>query len=537
MFHFLLFLLTESAVVGRRALVVIDMTVGQWNGVSYRANTTLATVQKLMANSSEAPFDLIIDSHLAMACTPPEQGTICEIEWPRGKSATALLPVLRFPHVNYVAKESYSSFFGSTLDATLRAAGISIIYLAGINTDYCVFATALSAWERAYEVNVVLDAVTSVGGATGHADGLKMFHKFFIDYSSTQRVKLIQSADIPKRVHALTSPGGVYLDVGEPEAWTLDGQPLYPPAFKGLTLDGLDAQLAIARDALRTPPRDDPAKHVWLGRRLAYKWRYRESLEAYSAALADFPHDAHLHRHRGHRYVTTRNFTRAERDLAIAARLINGTADGWEPDGQPNQYNLPLSSRRFNVFYHLGLSRYLQADYAGAIEAYASLPSTGEYANDESLAAAAHWRYMALRRSGHAPGSAVVAEALANIQPGMRALDGGAYLQLCLLYKGLAPLPDLSNASGLELATLGYGVGHYHFYNGRHSEAIAVWKHVVQGSAYWAAFGFVAAEAELHHLGVALPPPLLPSRWRPSNPDVLGAHDSSPFVAAAAHAA
>ena len=36
-----------------------------------------------------------------------------------------------------------------------------------------------------------------------------------------------------------------------------------------------------------------------------------------------------------------------------------------------------------------------------------------------------------------------------------RELDGGAYTKLCLLYKGLGPLPDLSNASALELATLG----------------------------------------------------------------------------------
>ena len=40
----------------------------------------------------------------------------------------------------------------------------------------------------------------------------------------------------------------------EPEAWSLDGTPLYPPTFSGLTLEALDAQLSIAKAALRTPP-------------------------------------------------------------------------------------------------------------------------------------------------------------------------------------------------------------------------------------------------------------------------------------------
>lgn len=290
----------------------------------------------------------------------------------------------------------------------------------------------------------------------------------------------------------------------EPEAWSLDGTPLYPPVFSGLTLEALDAQLSIARDALRTPPVADPAKRVWLGRRLAYKWLYREALAAYSSAVDEFPRDAPLRRHRGHRLVTTRNFSLAEADLAEAERLINGTADGWEPDGEPNSFNLPLSSRHFNVRYHLGLARYLQGDWAGALSAYAAMPRHGPFANDESVAATAHWQYMALRRSGHAPDSAEVNATLEPIHPGMRALDGGAYLQLCLMHKGLRAPPDLSNASALDLATLGYGVGNYHYYAGRRAEAVDVWRRVLNTS-YWAAFGFIAAEAELHRLGELAP--------------------------------
>lgn len=179
----------------RRALIVIDMTVGQWESISYRRNSTLATVSKLMANKTVF-FDLIIDSHLAMKCVAPIQGTICEIQWPRGSEATALLPVLQSPHVTHVAKESYSSFTSTTLDGTLRNARIDTLYVVGINTNYCVFATTLSAWELSYNVRVVEDGVTSCDGEAGHAQGLEMLNNFFVTYSSTERVQLVQSADI-----------------------------------------------------------------------------------------------------------------------------------------------------------------------------------------------------------------------------------------------------------------------------------------------------------------------------------------------------
>ena len=80
-------------------------------------------------------------------------------------------------------------------------------------------------------------------------------------------------------------------------------------------------------------------------------------------------------------------------------------------------------------------------------------------------------------------------------------LVAGAYLRLCLFYKGAAPSPDLRNASALELATLGYGVGNHLYYSGRVAEGVEMWRRVLNTS-YWAAFGFIAAEAELQRLGL-----------------------------------
>jgi hypothetical protein len=72
----------------------------------------------------------------------------------------------------------------------------------------------------------------------------------------------------------------------------------------------------------------------------------------------------------------------------------------------------------------------------------------------------------------------------------------------CVRYKGVGPEPPLGdNASDLDLATLGYGVANYYWYEQRrHDAAVALWQRVVNTS-YWAAFGYIASEAELFRLG------------------------------------
>merc|ERR1712061_942577 len=116
-------------------------------------------------------------------------------------------------------------------------------------------------------------------------------------------------------------------------------------------------------------------------------------------------------------------------------------------------------TRKFNVFYHLGLSHYLKGDFQSALDAYTSLakqvPAWGM--TDESVQALSHWRYMALRRLGD---SARANQSLAEIHDGMRALDGTGYLNLTLLYKGERTADDVlsSGSSTLDFATVGYGL-------------------------------------------------------------------------------
>lgn len=84
----------------------------------------------------------------------------------------------------------------------------------------------------------------------------------------------------------------------------------------------------------------------------------------------------------------------------------------------------------------------------------------------------------------------------------MNVLDNGAYYQRLLMYKGLRKPEDVlgnDEQDPLQIATQGYGVGNYYLVNGDPERAKAIFRRVVAGSQ-WAAFGFIAAEADLARL-------------------------------------
>ena len=57
-------------------------------------------------------------------------------------------------------------------------------------------------------------------------------------------------------------------------------------------------------------------------------------------------------------------------------------------------------------------------------------------------------------------------------------------------------LLDAKNATDLDIATQGYGVGNWYFYNSQPEKAEEIFEKVIKGK-YWAAFGYIAAEVDL----------------------------------------
>ena len=116
--------------------------------------------------------------------------------------------------------------------------------------------------------------------------------------------------------------------------------------------------------------------------------------------------------------------------------------------------------------------------------------------NDDMLVASTDWLYMTLRRLGREAEAAAVLE---PITPDMRILENDAYHRRLLMYKGLVPAEELlavDTDDAVQLATYGYGVANWYLYNGDAERAQQIFERILTGPN-WAAFGYIAAEAEL----------------------------------------
>lgn len=281
----------------------------------------------------------------------------------------------------------------------------------------------------------------------------------------------------------------------EAEVVSLLGTPLYRPVFEGERAALLDSNLAVARARYEAAP-DDVEYIIWLGRRTAYLWRYKDAVDIYTDGLHEHPADPRLYRHRGHRLITLRAFAKAAADLEHAAELIEGTEDEVEPDGQPNALGIPTSTLHTNIFYHLGLAYYLQGDFEAARAAYERCLEAST--NNDMYVATADWLYMTLRRLGDTEAAARLLE---TVTEDMEIIENTSYHRRLLMYKGILPPEALLEVeegedSSLTFATQGYGVGNWYLYNGEEARAEQIFLQVLEGD-YWAAFGYIAAEAEI----------------------------------------
>ncbi len=279
------------------------------------------------------------------------------------------------------------------------------------------------------------------------------------------------------------------------EATSLDGTPLVQREFPPEREAELQADLDDARAVLATDP-DDVEATIWVGRRLGYLWRYREAVDVFTRAIELEPDNPRPYRHRGHRWITLREYDRAIKDLEQAAALIADIPDEVEQDGAPNAAGIPTSTLHTNVWYHLGLARYLTADFNGALYAYERcLAAAG---NDDMRVATLDWMYLTLRRLGHDDHAARLLEMVGTE---MDLVENFSYHRRLLMYKGELSVDDLIPSEGegdraLELATYGYGVGAFLLLEGDPDGARRVFEEVTQGE-YWPAFGYIASEAEL----------------------------------------
>lgn len=273
---------------------------------------------------------------------------------------------------------------------------------------------------------------------------------------------------------------------------SLSGEPLAPAPMPDDVRADREAKLAATRSEHDAAPTLETT--IWLGRRTAYLGRYHEAIAIYTGGLQTFPDDPALLRHRGHRYITTRQFDLALADLERAADLVEGQPDVVEADGLPNAAGVPTGTLHTNVYYHLGLAHFLVGDYAAARKAYERCMAAST--TDDMRVATAHWLYMTLRRLGEHDAATALLE---PFHAELKLYENFSYLRLVSMYRGELADTELigSDPADLDSATLGFGLGHWHLLQEDEARAQEVLRGVLQ-TPQWAAFGFIAAEAELH---------------------------------------
>lgn len=291
----------------------------------------------------------------------------------------------------------------------------------------------------------------------------------------------------------------IELTVEEKPVVGLDGRIFSVPELSDKVRAKLDSNLAVAQKNFNQNPSEE--NYIWLGRRQAYLYQYSKAIATFSEGLEKFPSSYKLLRHRGHRYITLRDFDKAWKDLEYAAKLSKDTPIEIEPDGQPNKLNIPLSSTQFNIWYHLGLACYLKSEFKIAAKAFNQCWVIAN--NDDLKCAAADWLYMSYQRAGM---KIEARETLDRIPADtMNIIENDSYYLRLQMYKGLIPADDLLKVSAanedasLTLATQGYGVGNWYLTQGDTVRAVEIFKQVVGGKNF-SAFGFIAAEAELSRL-------------------------------------
>lgn len=282
------------------------------------------------------------------------------------------------------------------------------------------------------------------------------------------------------------------------EARSLDNKPLYRLEPAGAAAETTRKNL---EEAERTWLADSTSEDavIWYGRRLSYAGRYNDAIRVFSNGLLHHPDSYKLRRHRGHRYISTRQLDLAIADLEQAAELTKGLPDAVEPDGLPNARNQPTSTDQTNIWYHLGLAYFLKGQFSQSTAAFEQCLQRS--ANDDMKVATLDWLYMGNRRLGRKDRADRL---LTDIQPGMDIIENTSYYKRLLMYKGMVNADSLLNAAvqepnSLDLLTQGFGVGHWYLVNGDRGKASRIFQ-LITMQENWAAFGYIAAEAELKRM-------------------------------------
>ncbi len=231
--------------------------------------------------------------------------------------------------------------------------------------------------------------------------------------------------------------------------------------------------VARAQAALAADPKNVD-KIIALGVAQAGAQQMREAIATFTRGLQVVPNNALLYRWRGHRHLSVREFDAALADFSRG---------------------LKIDSTVYGIWYHLGIVRFAKGDFIAAADAFKRAqplaPDAGE------LAGSTDWLWMSLMRAGKRG----EAQAMLDRKPDSLVVNN-AYTARLRLYRGLVG-PDQvftpADTSGVQVATLSFGIGNWWLVQGDTARAKAWFERSVKTTG-WSGFGFIVSEIELRRL-------------------------------------
>ena len=183
---------------------------------------------------------------------------------------------------------------------------------------------------------------------------------------------------------------------------------------------------------------------------------------------------------RGHRYVTTRQWDLAMKDLDQASKLVDQDA--------PEHYE---------IWYHIGVAQYMQGHFEDSADAWDRCRTLAH--TDDQRAGSSDWSYMVYRRLKRDREAALI---LDKVSPNWKITGSPYYFERLMFYKGLKKETELMDekSAPLVVATVSYGLGNWYLYNGNPAKAREYFEKAV-ASKGWAAWGYIASDIELKRMG------------------------------------
>lgn len=173
----------KSVMTKNAALVLLDTQVNMFdpNSPAYNAEQLLASLQCLLAKARAAQVAVIHVQNNGGENQPDQPGT----------SGWAIHPHLRpLAGEDVFQKSTASAFKETALHTSLQALGVNSLFLAGLQTEFCLDATVCQAIELGYAVTVIEDAHSTYDGERQTASEIiETYNQKFQSIARTQLVK------------------------------------------------------------------------------------------------------------------------------------------------------------------------------------------------------------------------------------------------------------------------------------------------------------------------------------------------------------